>query len=72
MSARRVISRKYLPIRPVNVLSWVSIVTALHYWQAPGWMWGVVCTVVGIFTVAGWVLFWQEKEVRPSELEAKP
>jgi hypothetical protein len=52
---KKVINWKQLPIRsPVpNTLLWV---TALHYWSAPGWLWGVI----GVFVVLHWVLAFVE------------
>lgn len=51
----QVIANKYLPTKPVSIFHWATIITCLHYWGAPGWAWGVVCTVYGIFTVITWI-----------------
>ena len=54
MSKKNVIDPKYLPLRPIGVLHWLVVVMALDYFGAAGWVWGLVCGVLGLTTVCTW------------------
>lgn len=69
--SKRVIARKYLPTTAPSLLRLATIATILHYWQAPGWAWGIVGTISVIIFVVSWVVALNEKLVAPSEVEAK-
>ena len=49
---KKVVKPSCLPMRP-PVLGTIVYWLALEYWQAPGWIWGVVGTIM----VTGWALW---------------
>ena len=53
--ANRIITASQLPPR-APFTSTVLWATALHYWQAPGWAWGAVGTVLAVLWVCWGIL----------------
>ncbi len=62
MESKKVINKKNLPSR-IPLVGTIVYITALDYWNAPEWLWGVV----GVIMVVGWVSFFfglgTEKEI---------
>lgn len=45
MKKKKVIDRKNLPFR-LPLFDTIGVLTALSYWKAPEWLWGVVCVLL--------------------------
>lgn len=60
MKSRKVISDACLPVR-LPIYPTVTVLLLLDRFHAPGWLWGVMCTLYGALLVAGACLKWSEK-----------
>lgn len=63
MEKTKTISRKNLPakIPGTTFLVWVL---ALDYWNAPGWLWGVVITIMVIILLSIiYSIFWKSESI---------
>jgi hypothetical protein len=67
---RLVINSKYLPTRLpiVGTAFWLFL---LDYYNAPGWAWGVVITLLAIAWPFIIFLVVTQKEVHPSEVDKR-
>lgn len=50
-ASKKVISRKNIP-RKLGIDRLFVVATCLHYWKAPGWVWGIVFTLLGIVFIS--------------------
>lgn len=70
MMKRKVINSKYqrtrLPV--VGTVFWLFL---LHYYSAPGWLWGVVITLLAIVWPFIIFMVFTEQEVHPSEVDKR-
>jgi uncharacterized membrane protein len=58
----KVVSNKNIPMR-MPLVATVAFITALHYWNAPSWAWGAVCTYLALV----WVLYAMKNAVEEKE-----
>lgn len=63
----KVIKQKYLPTKlpVVGTAFWIFL---MHYYSAPGWVWGVTGTIFGIVWVSLIIVVAVERGVKPSEV----
>jgi hypothetical protein len=67
MGRRKVIKAKYLPTKlpVVGTAFWLFL---LHYYNAVGWVWGVVITLLAISWIVILIAVFTQDGVNPSEL----
>lgn len=51
------LDRRHLPMRLPGAAGWFCLFTCLHYWHAPGWVYGVVGTFVAVVL---WAKFYEK------------
>lgn len=62
MKKREVIAYKNLPTR-LPISRTILITLALSYWNAPGWLWGVVMTFLGLIWINSLILLFTQEYV---------
>lgn len=65
--SRDVIARKYLPTQLPSTLTFLNWFFMDRY-HAPGWLQGVVWTMLALIWIACVVTMFKEKYVKPSEI----
>jgi hypothetical protein len=64
---RHCISNRYMPPN-LNLPNLLLYVTALHYWNAPGWLWGAAGAVLFVFYVLVIISIYISKPRHPLDL----
>jgi len=62
MKKRKVIKRNNLPIRPPLTITLVMYLLLEHF-NAPGWAWGIVGTILGILWIGGILDIFNEEDI---------
>lgn len=70
MATRTVIDPKYTSTK-LPIFGTILAVLALDYWNAPGWLIGVVGTIMVVLWITAIVLVIQQKFVHPDDLEKR-